>query len=80
VLEKEGLDCEKLGIKFEELESSPNKSLKSLTEGSVLTSVLTGGGGGGKEGTGGKGSKGRTEGSGRSKSGSKSACCNLEDG
>jgi len=79
VLEKEGLDCVKLGIKFE-FESSPNKSLKSLTEGSVFTSVLTGGGGG-REGTGGKGNTGSTEGSaGRSKSGSKSACCNLDDG
>lgn len=49
------LDCEKLGIKLDEFESSPNKSLKSLTvsvlglkSGSDLGIV-------GSEGTGGRG-------------------------
>ena len=64
-------------MKFEELESSPNKSLKSLTEGSGLTSVLTVGGGG-REGTGGRGSRGMFVGSCRSKSGPNRSCCNLD--
>ena len=81
-LEKDGLDCEKLGMKLEELESSPKRSLKSLTEVSVLClksvtgSDLTGRVG--MEGIGGRGSRGMAAGSGRSKSGSNSACCNLE--
>jgi len=78
---EKGRDWVKLGMKLEELESSPNKSLKSLTEGSVLglksVSAFTGRLGKlGREGTGGRG-RGRA-GAGRSKSGSKSACCSLE--
>ena len=68
-------------MKLEELESVPNKSLKSLTDGSVLglnsVSVLTGIPG--REGIAGSCTRGMPEfGSGRSKSGSKRACCNLE--
>ena len=80
--EKDGLDWEKLGMKLEELESSPNRSLKSLTDVSVLClksvtgSDLTGSAG--MEGIGGRGSRGMAAGSGRSKSGSNRACCNLE--
>jgi len=84
VFEKDGLDWEKLGMKLEELESSPNKSLKSLTEGSALglklsVSVLTGMAG--REGTGGRGRRGRlAPWSGRSKSEPNRSCCNLDGG
>ena len=64
-----------------EMESSPNRSLKSLNEVSVscsksVVSVITGRVG--MEGRGGSGNRGMAAGSGRSKSGSNRACCNLE--